>query len=297
MARDVRWAWMFPDELEAAFVACPVVYFPYGLCEPHGPQNAIGLDALKAEAIAVLAARAHGGIVAPTYFWHVHEVGGFGAWGRKFIGEVPRKWITSVPPAMHFRSVCYHVRAADANGFKAAIFFTGHYGPNWEDLKTVLALLQPRVGTRLYGLPDFEANLPGFARDGTSTGDHAGRVETSLLAALVPECVDLSRMPPAGAPELPWAMGPDARESDRRIGERMVADEVAWLGAKARELVAEYDRLAPAHRFTTFVDVERAWKETIEPRVPAFKSAEERFAPDHGVVPPDSVWYGNLQTP
>jgi hypothetical protein len=45
MPREVRWERMFPDELEAAFAACPVVYFAQGLCEPHGPQCAIGLDA------------------------------------------------------------------------------------------------------------------------------------------------------------------------------------------------------------------------------------------------------------
>ena len=33
--REVRWERMFPDELEAAFEDCPVVYLPYGLCEPQ----------------------------------------------------------------------------------------------------------------------------------------------------------------------------------------------------------------------------------------------------------------------
>ena len=50
--REVRWERMFRDELEAAFRACPVVYFAYGLCEPHGPQNAVGIDALKAQIAA-----------------------------------------------------------------------------------------------------------------------------------------------------------------------------------------------------------------------------------------------------
>ena len=66
MLREVRWERMFPDELEAAFASCPVLYLPYGLCEPHGPVNAVGLDALKAHAICVRAAREHGGIVAPA---------------------------------------------------------------------------------------------------------------------------------------------------------------------------------------------------------------------------------------
>ena len=47
---------MFRHELEAAIEACPLVYFTYGLCEPHGPHNAVGLDALKAHAIASRAA-------------------------------------------------------------------------------------------------------------------------------------------------------------------------------------------------------------------------------------------------
>ena len=32
--REVRWERMLPDELEAAFAECPVLYFSYGLCEP-----------------------------------------------------------------------------------------------------------------------------------------------------------------------------------------------------------------------------------------------------------------------
>lgn len=48
--REVRWERMFPDELEAAFAAHPLVYFAYGLCEPHGPRNTLGLDTLKAPA-------------------------------------------------------------------------------------------------------------------------------------------------------------------------------------------------------------------------------------------------------
>ncbi len=189
--KEVRWERMFPDQLEKAFQERPVVYFTYGLCEPHGPQNALGLDALKAHAIACEAARVFGGIVSPPDFWHIHELGGYGVWGSKYVGEVKRKWLTCVPPWVHFKNVCYHVRAADVIGFHAAIFLTGHYGPNWQDLKLLLDLIQPYTKTRLYGLPDFEANQPGFDGDSRSGGDHAGKVETSLLWELEPACVDI----------------------------------------------------------------------------------------------------------
>ena len=66
--REVRWERMFPDELERAFEECPLVYFPYGLCEPH---CALGLDGLKAHAVARRAAQEGGGIVAPPDYRHL----------------------------------------------------------------------------------------------------------------------------------------------------------------------------------------------------------------------------------
>ena len=41
MKREVRRERMFPDELDASLVACPVVYFPYGLYELRGPHWAM----------------------------------------------------------------------------------------------------------------------------------------------------------------------------------------------------------------------------------------------------------------
>jgi creatinine amidohydrolase/Fe(II)-dependent formamide hydrolase-like protein len=292
--REVRWERMFPDELEAAFSARPVVWFAYGLCEPHGPQNALGLDALKAHGIACRAAREHGGIVAPPDFWHVHDIAGCALWGMEAIGEVERKWLTAVPPWVHFRNVCYHVRAAEVLRAHAAIFVTGHYGPNWKDLKKLLELAQPRVGTRLYGLPDFEANTPGFDRDGQSGGDHAGKVETSLMMAVDAECSDLTRLPPqmqvAATGPTPWAMGRDAYRADRRTGERMVDDEVAFLGSKTRELLAEYDRLRPRHSFTSFDEVEGFWTDVVSPRVKDFECMALDFSGKGRSVPASSVW-------
>ncbi|MCC6729981.1 MAG: creatininase family protein [Chthonomonadales bacterium] len=294
--REVRWERMFADELEAAFARCPVVYFAYGLCEPHGPQCALGLDGLKAHAIARAAARAHGGIVAPPDYWHIHELSGYAAWARGHVGEVERTWLTAMPPWQHFRNVCYHVRAADSIGFHAALFITGHYGPNWQDLNDLLALLQPHASVRLRGLPDFEANTPGFDNDGRSGGDHAGKVETSLLWALEPDCVDVSRIPAPGAPGPHFAMGANARESDRRVGERMVADEVRWLGDRARELLAEYERAAPERRLSTFDDVERVWEEVVRPAVPGFRSMRQSWR-EEDTVPPESRWHANWRVP
>jgi len=290
--REVRWERMFQDELEHAFQECPVVYFTYGLCEPHGPQNALGLDELKAHAIACRAAESHGGIVAPADFWHIHEIGGFCNWADEGVGRPPRTWLTALPPWQHFKNICYHIRQADALGFKAAILLTGHYGPNWEDLKRLVSLLQPRVGARLYALPEFESNYLGFSGDGQQTGDHAGKVATSLLWALEPQCVDVSRFPQQYQKGQVFAMGQDAPEADRRVGERMVTDQVKWLGNKARELLAEYDRIQPEHTFTTFHSVETAWDELIAPVFASFQTMQERW-PWQEPIPEVSPWKEN----
>ena len=290
--REVRWERMFPDELEAAFVKCPVAYLSYGLCEPHGPQNAVGLDALKAHAICCLAARTYGGIVAPPDYWHIHEIGGYAVWAARRIGE-RRPWLTAVPPWIHFKNLCYHLRAVDAMGFHVAIILTGHYGENWKDLKTLVRILQPHFGMKIYGLPDFEANQPGFGTSGEK-GDHAGKVETSLLWALEPDCVDFSRLPSESEPGLDdhnFAMGPTAYESSRRIGEQMAADEARWLGEKAETLLREYQEDPPKNLAPlSFMKVEEIWARDIEPRLKEFLTMKELFEGQIEGPPPESRW-------
>jgi creatinine amidohydrolase len=297
---------MFPDELEAAFSRKPAVYFTYGPCEPHGPQNALGLDGLTARAVAIRTAQEHGGIVAPADYWHIHELGEYGIWGASAIGEVPRKWLTPVPPWVFFKNVVYQIRAAEQIGFEATVLLTGHGGPHSDDLKQIVDLIQPYVRTRLMGLTAWEINLPGYDNDGHSGGDHAGRVETSLLWALEPDCVDPSRMPQGESgsdhftTEPYFAMGPDARESDRRIGERMVADEVRELAAITEGSLAAYKEAADQSTETdasrpgleTFEAVEVFWDSVVRPRMADFASMlpEGRFG---GSVPRGSVWERN----
>ena len=293
--KEVRWERMFPDQLDKAFDECPVIYFTYGLCEPHGPQNVLGLDALKAHGIACETARKYGGIVAPIDFWHIHDIAGCALWGKDAVGEVKHKWLTAVPPSHHFKGVCYHIRTADVLGAHAAIFLTGHYGPNWQDLKTLVELIQPNVGTRLYGLPDFEANVPGFDNDNRSGGDHAGKVETSLMMALDPACSDMTRLPPKDEPGEHWAMGRNAYSANRQVGERMVMDEVEFLNKKVKELLAEYDQLKPEHKFRTFDDVDKFWNVVMADRVKDLACMKLDFSNQGRTIPEDSVWFEGWQ--
>ena len=67
----------------------------------------------------------------------------------------------------------------------------------------------------------------------------------------------------------------------------MVAGQIAWLGAKMRELLAAWDPERPS-LLRTFDDVEDFWERTVRPALAEFKSMQpswyEKAAPDYGVA-------------
>ncbi|MDA0748563.1 MAG: creatininase family protein [bacterium] len=290
MARnEVRWERMFPDELEAAFEACPMVYLPYGLCEPHGWHNAVGMDAIRAHECSIQAAQEHGGIVAPPFYWHCHEIGGYGTWAHGRVGD-ERPWLSAMPPWMFLKNMCYHIRAVDALGFQGAILFSGHSGPHRLDVPVVIEIMQAHVGVRMYSLMSVGTDIQRY-EDGKGLGGHAGRGETTVLWAVAPDCVDMSRMDDSRAPN--FAMGDLNETSDRRVGEQMVADIVALFGEKAKELRAAYEQEVSDHTALTYDDVEGIWEDEIRPRLSEFASMQN---PDT-FPPEDSRWYPNCRVP
>jgi hypothetical protein len=88
----------------------------------------------------------------------------------------------------------------------------------------------------------------------------------------------------------------DASEAKCRTGERMVADEVRWLGDKARELLAAYDAAKPAHTLRTFEQVEQLWETVVRPELKKFRSMQPLW---EGRQPPaeTSVWRANWAVP
>jgi hypothetical protein len=75
----------------------------------------------------------------------------------------------------------------------------------------------------------------------------------------------------------------------------MVADEVRWLGEKARALLAAYDAVQPEHRPLSFEDVERICDEVVRPKLPEFVTMKPRWGnedPREG-----SRWRINWQVP
>jgi len=262
--RTVVWHEMFKDEFEAAVASRPVCYLSFGLSEPHGLQNAMGLDGLKAYALVQRAAEQHGGVVAPPVWWHVHET----PLGLHWLAGVnaPTPYLTCVPADVFLHQLVYQLRAAEAAGFRCAICVTGHYGGIEVDMKQVCALYSASRPLRAVALADWEA-----IRYKDYRGDHAGRCETSQLWALRPELVDISRIPSEPFEGRVFASSHDARGSDRREGEAVVASQVAFLKRLGDELLRQAEGERPGERIPG-EEAEAIWREMLADR-PAWISS------------------------
>lgn len=279
----VRWEEMFPDELQAALAAYPLVYMTYGLCEPHGPHNAIGLDAIKAYELCLRAARELGGIVAPPFFWHIHETGYHAPWGNEMIGEV-NSFMTSLPPWVMLKTFLYQLRAVAARGFHAAIIVTGHYGGNENDLRLAVDLFSKHTSMKVAAYSDGELiNYMNYH------GDHAGETETSQLLALRPDLVDMSRLTPDHLANHYYAAGKTAPNSLVATGEEIVKSQIRRLGEISQLLLAAYD--GPAQPIPlSFDETEKIWEE-LEARRDEWVTL--KLWKSQQPVGPESGWFAN----
>lgn len=237
----MRYQEMLPHELEAILRDCPVVYWPLGTLEYHGPHLAIGNDALKAEGICERACARSGGVLAPAFYW---GIGG----GHK---EYPASILVDdrvLPPLLDEALDGFH-----RVGFRVVVMLTGHYPA--EQVQAVKGAAerarQRHADLRIWALPEYEA-YPDEYR-----GDHAAKWETSFLMHLRPDLVDMGRLAGADASDAPDATrtldemnapGPlhgilganPARYASAALGQEtievIVAQLAAWVGRSLAEI-------------------------------------------------------------
>ncbi len=245
IAGNVRWEEMLPREFVEARDNFPVCWMAYGLAEPHGAYNALGLDWLKAYALVERAAHQHGGIVAPPFAWHIQERPEFhdDGKGKGWLHDVGvrQSLCSSIPADLFYRMVACQIRAMDARGFHAAILVTGHYGGLEKTMRKLCDHYCCRTGSpiRLYAIADWEC----IDEDLPYRGDHAGVCETSQLMALRPGLTDLRHR--TGSLELGerFAAGVDFDNGPlptEQIGRTIVDSQVRNLGNTAKQLRAAY---------------------------------------------------------
>ncbi len=178
----VQWERMLPAEFRLAFEKLPVVFLPLGTVEWHGEHDALGLDALKAHALCIGAAKKSGGIVHPPLY------GGMGGLNKPATVKMEpenswenyllRPWLEKMCGEFH------------RLGFKAIIMLTGHYGHNQQIVvREVATRMTERLQVSVLGIPEY-----WLALDAGYLGDHAGIGETSLLWHLEPDLVAIDRI-------------------------------------------------------------------------------------------------------
>ena len=175
-----------PAQIDEEMARCPRIWLPLGTIEYHSYHLPVGLDGLQAQGICLDAAELAGGLVYPPLWW--------GTGGGH--GEYP--WTVMMPEATELRMLLRQtLRRLQAFGVRQAVLFTGHFAD--EQLTMISALAHdwnaqkgPLVALALGVNSNASAPLPP---------DHAGRFETTLLAAFHPGTVDMSLLPAANPTE------------------------------------------------------------------------------------------------
>jgi creatinine amidohydrolase len=193
---QVRLEEMFPWQLAQAISQAPICYLPLGTLEWHGEHNAIGLDGLKAHAICVRAAQQSGGVVAPPLYWATDSREELDN-GRYLTGGVEHGERYHVPgnmfwlqPETYQRLLAELYETMRRRGFRAILVVSGHWSrhtlPTIRASGAAFRARHPQVGWDLVTDQEMVPDLH-------YPHEHAAGGETSLLMAIRPELVDLSK--------------------------------------------------------------------------------------------------------
>jgi len=192
----VQFEEMFPWQFAEAIAEARICYLPIGTLEWHGEHNALGLDAIKAHAVCVRAAQQSGGIVVPPLYWATDTREELGD-GRYLTGGVEHGERYHVPGNMYWiRRETYHSLLMDIyeamrrRGFQVIVVVSGH----WPEATLSVVRASGEEFVKRHGnvgwllVTDQEV-----AADQGYMHEHAAGGETSLLMAIRPELVDLSK--------------------------------------------------------------------------------------------------------
>lgn len=230
MSTTVLWEELLPREFHERLADEPTAYLPMGLCEPHGHAAAFGLDTIKAEWLCEQSARRHGGIVAPTQAWQIHETGYHRPWLAEVIDEAVNPRLGSVPPDVLLRMLLFQVRALVNAGFRRVIILTGH-NANQHDLRLVAEEVLRDRPLQMIVVSDPELVVPDFP------GDHAGRYELSQLMHIRPELVRLERVSDRESSPLGrFAQGDDAGRASADYGREILEASLTELARRIEGL-------------------------------------------------------------
>jgi len=223
---------MRPHEIRAELACASRVYLPLGTIEWHAEHLPVGLDALTAHGVCVHAAERSGGIVYPTL--HYGTGGGHGIYPWTVMMDDSAAIVGQLRKTLN--------RLMDF-GVQHAGLFTGHFADEQIHMIQQLAEDWQSEGhaLRVQALAINMVNTPPIKPD------HAGPFETTMLYALWPKRVDITRLPlkpvrTGNIEEDGWGpqrhvqghplwgvVGPDPRDFDSAMGPVLLEATVSWL--------------------------------------------------------------------
>jgi creatinine amidohydrolase len=195
---------MRPDEVLEARRRAPVAFLPIGPLEWHGPHLPLGTDGLHAHHVAAEVARTVGGIVLPPLFAGADSLQGPGTGESiEHLGLPPGERVLGMDyPGNPVRSsyvdegvvgllVRELVRSLKQEPYKLFVIVNGHGAPSHQRVLRRVALEESEPdGMKVLFVTAWTPPRPPATNPG-----HADRLETSLLMALEPDAVDVSRLP------------------------------------------------------------------------------------------------------
>ena len=175
-----------PGQIATEMARCPRVWLPLGTIEYHSHHLPVGLDGLQAHGLCLDAAEIAGGLVYPPLWWGTG--GGHGAY----------PWTVMMPDQVELAALLRQTLARlQTFGVQQVILFTGHFA---DEQLTMIAGLASQWNAQHGTLTALALGVNG--NEGAPLPpDHAGRFETTLLAAYHPQTVDLALLPPANPGE------------------------------------------------------------------------------------------------
>jgi creatinine amidohydrolase len=170
-----------PHEIRDALAEQSLIYLPLGTIEWHCEHLPVGLDALTAHGLCLMAAEQTGGLVWPPLYYGTG--GGHGAF----------PWTVMMPGAVEIEGLLFYTlrRLADL-GVAKVMLFSGHFADTQLVMIDAIAAKwnATEQSPRLYSTAVNRAVIDGFPPD------HAGLFETTLLDGLAPDLVDLTQLAP-----------------------------------------------------------------------------------------------------
>lgn len=216
-----------PHQIRAALAERSLIWMPLGTIEWHCEHLPVGLDAATAHALCCAAAESVGGLVWPPLY--------YGTGGDH--GAYP--WTVMMPAATEIEALLTHTlcRLADL-GVADCVLFSGHFADGQLEMIDSIAAAWNAAGR----VPRISATAVNRCPTVGIAPDHAGVFETTLMAAIARDQVDLSRLASRrDAPDTAnrhdpahpiWGViGADPRAADLKLGPALFKRLADWLGS------------------------------------------------------------------